>query len=126
MLAHRLMHAALRRAVLGPCRKAKQSMLTDGVQGLQKLKKKGKGVTKAIIEEREKQVHRPHQPAPAAAAAAPSTTGAGGTRSSPVCYPTQCRRPRRPDTEGFSSSGCDSSHERAPACPCATYHRSRS
>lgn len=30
-------------------------MLTDGVQGLQKLKKKGKGVTKAIIEDREKQ-----------------------------------------------------------------------
>lgn len=38
------------------CRKAKQSMLTEGIQGLQKLKKKGKGVTKAIIEEREKQV----------------------------------------------------------------------
>jgi hypothetical protein len=37
------------------CRKAKQSMLTDGVQGLQKLKKKGKGVTKAIIEDRDKQ-----------------------------------------------------------------------
>jgi hypothetical protein len=31
-------------------------MLTDGIQTLQKLKKKGKGVTKAIIEEREKQV----------------------------------------------------------------------
>jgi hypothetical protein len=31
-------------------------MLTDGTQGLQKLKKKGKGVNKTIIEEREKQV----------------------------------------------------------------------
>jgi hypothetical protein len=54
------MHAVLCCAALccaGPsCRKAKQWMLTDGVQGLQKLKKKGKGVTKAIIEEREKQV----------------------------------------------------------------------
>lgn len=39
-------------------RKAKQSMLTEGIQGLQKLKKKGKGVTKAIIEEREKQVQK--------------------------------------------------------------------
>jgi hypothetical protein len=45
--------------VLWICRKAKQSMLTDGIQGLQKLKKKGKGVTKTIIEEREKQVWRP-------------------------------------------------------------------
>lgn len=31
-------------------------MLTDGIQGLQKLKKKGKGVTKLIMDEREKQV----------------------------------------------------------------------
>lgn len=31
-------------------------MLTEGIQGLQKVKKKGKGVTKAIMEEREKQV----------------------------------------------------------------------
>lgn len=33
-------------------------MLTDGIQGLQKLKKKGKGVNKTIIEEREKKVWR--------------------------------------------------------------------
>ncbi len=39
------------------CRKAKQSLLTDGIQGLQKLKKKGKGVNKAVIDEREKQVN---------------------------------------------------------------------
>lgn len=42
--------------MLWVCRKAKQSMLTEGIQGLQKLKKKGKGVNKTIIEEREKQV----------------------------------------------------------------------
>lgn len=38
------------------CRKAKQSLLTDGIQALQMQKKKGKGVNKAVIEEREKQV----------------------------------------------------------------------
>ncbi len=37
-------------------RKAKQSLLTEGVQALQKLKKKGKGVNKAVIEEREQKV----------------------------------------------------------------------
>eukprot|EP00775_Hariotina_reticulata_P005702 gene5702-5941_t len=35
-------------------RKAKASMLNEGIQSILKLKKKGKGVTKAIIEEREK------------------------------------------------------------------------
>jgi hypothetical protein len=39
-----------------PCRKAKQSLLTDGIQALQKQKKKGKKVNKAVIEERDKQV----------------------------------------------------------------------
>jgi hypothetical protein len=46
----------VRSRAAGSCRKAKQALLTEGVQGLQKLKKKGKGVTKAIIEERDKQV----------------------------------------------------------------------
>ncbi|KAF8054757.1 SYP71 [Scenedesmus sp. PABB004] len=39
-------------------RKAKQLLLTDGVQALQKLKKKGKGVNKLVIEEREKKVQQ--------------------------------------------------------------------
>jgi len=49
-------------------------MLTEGIQGLQKLKKKGKGVTKAIIEEREKQVREPdlQQKRPAVAAPWPA------------------------------------------------------
>lgn len=40
------------------CRKAKQSLLTDGIQALQKQKKKGKKVNKAVVEERDKQVWR--------------------------------------------------------------------
>jgi hypothetical protein len=48
-------------------------MLTEGIQTLQKLKKKGKGVTKAIIEEREKQVGA----ADAAEAAAAATLKPG-------------------------------------------------
>eukprot|EP00879_Flechtneria_rotunda_P007473 GHRR01007839.1.p1 GENE.GHRR01007839.1~~GHRR01007839.1.p1 ORF type:complete len:246 (+),score=91.72 GHRR01007839.1:198-935(+) len=39
-------------------RKAKQALLTDSVQALQKVKKKGKGVNKAIIEDREKQIQQ--------------------------------------------------------------------
>ncbi|WIA07935.1 hypothetical protein OEZ85_007413 [Tetradesmus obliquus] len=39
-------------------RKAKQSLLTDGIQALQKQKKKGKKVNKAVIEERDKQIQQ--------------------------------------------------------------------
>lgn len=101
MQAHRLTHAALRRAVLGTCRKAKQSLLTDGVQGLQKLKKKSKGVTKAIIEEREKQVgvHRPPR--------ASTTTSTGSRVRSPPAPPTAARPATQPSAAGrFSKAFC--------------------
>lgn len=39
-------------------RKAKQLLLTDGVEGLQKKVKKGKGVTKVLVEERQRRVSR--------------------------------------------------------------------
>jgi len=42
--------------MFSPCRKAKAAMLNEGIQSILKLKKKGKSVTKAIIEEREKMV----------------------------------------------------------------------
>lgn len=37
-------------------RKAKQALLTEGVEGLQKKVKKGKGVTKVLVEERQRRV----------------------------------------------------------------------
>ncbi|KAI8464827.1 MAG: Qc-snare protein, SYP7-family [Monoraphidium minutum] len=37
-------------------RKAKQALLTDGIEGLQKKVKKGKGVTKVLVEERQRRV----------------------------------------------------------------------
>lgn len=38
------------------CRKAKQGLLTEGLEALQKKVKKGKGVTKTIIDERQGRV----------------------------------------------------------------------
>lgn len=37
-------------------RKAKQALLTEGIEGLQKRLKKGKGVTKVLVEERQRRV----------------------------------------------------------------------
>ena len=37
-------------------RKAKQSLLSDGIAGLQKKVKKGRGVSKELIEERQRRV----------------------------------------------------------------------
>lgn len=96
-------------------RRAKQALLTDGVEALQKKLKKGRGVTKALVEERQRRVkeiidkiyavpdgiggnRRPQQqyriaaayPAAGGRGGAPpvelSTAGPSGARASPLYY----------------------------------------
>lgn len=62
--------------------KAKQQLLTEGIEGLQKRLKKGKGVTKVLVEERQRQVRRL------------SNEGSGGG-SVPGAYVWCKRRPGR-------------------------------
>lgn len=68
----------------GSHRKAKQQLLTEGVEGLQKRVKKGKGVTKVLVEERQRQVvGGPGAGAVASAADGGAAAACGGSRAWP-------------------------------------------